>query len=571
MDQDINTMPLEQTDAQVVADPKKVKPKKGAKREKTQPGQKKKRKKIKARWIVLGVIVIVIAVVFITCRNAAQNVLGNLLAFDDTTVLAYGNLEYSVGATGTVITAQGRNVHSSQTYNVEEIHVERGDYVNEGDPLCTLDSKSLRDQIEKKELSINISAKSAAQQVKSARDSYNASKDALDSGLNSTLNSAQNTVQDAKEKLETAQQNYADFKAGKRVSLIAQAEATLRSAQTALDNAKATYNSLANAVLAPGDTKPDDYDHKLTTARRALDAALETYNDAYDALKAAKDSTEEDYEKAVENAQTAYDRAKTSLTATEASINQQLQSNLNSYKTAQLGANNELALYELAALQESLEDTVIRAPISGTVTAVYAKEGESGSGLLFVIEDTKNLLVDTTVKEYDMNLVTEGMPVTIKSDATGDDVYEGEITHIAPTSSKSSTSSSDVVFPTEVTILSKDNRLRIGMSVRLNYIIEHRENVLKVPYDAVYTNAQGQKCVLIITPQADGNYLIGELPVETGMENDLDVEIYGEGVVEGLRIINAPTDYRMLIGQSIPVTEHRVYSGGTGMMMFGVG
>ena len=43
-------------------------------------------------------------------------------------------------------------------------------------------------------------------------------------------------------------------------------------------------------------------------------------------------------------------------------------------------------------LQESLEDTRITAPCSGTVTAVYAEVGSTGSGLLFIIEDVDDLV-----------------------------------------------------------------------------------------------------------------------------------------------------------------------------------
>ena len=50
---------------------------------------------------------------------------------------------------------------------------------------------------------------------------------------------------------------------------------------------------------------------------------------------------------------------------------------------------------------------------------VVAKVGSTGSGLLFVIEDVDNLVVDTAIKGYDVGTVQTGMKVLIRSDATG--------------------------------------------------------------------------------------------------------------------------------------------------------
>ena len=76
---------------------------------------------------------------------------------------------------------------------------------------------------------------------------------------------------------------------------------------------------------------------------------------------------------------------------------------------------------------------------SGTVTAVYASVGASGSGLLFVIEDTQALIVKTTVKGYDIGSVKVGMPAAIKSDATGEREIMGTVLSIAPAANKDRT------------------------------------------------------------------------------------------------------------------------------------
>ena len=59
---------------------------------------------------------------------------------------------------------------------------------------------------------------------------------------------------------------------------------------------------------------------------------------------------------------------------------------------------------------------------AGVVTAVYASVGANPAGPVFVIEDTTRLLIESSVKEYDVVSVQKGMAVTIESDATRDAV-----------------------------------------------------------------------------------------------------------------------------------------------------
>lgn len=191
-------------------------------------------------------------------------------------------------------------------------------------------------------------------------------------------------------------------------------------------------------------------------------------------------------------------------------------------------------------LRADLEDTKITAPCSGTVTAVYAKVGNSGGGLLFVIEDIEDLVIETSVKGYDIGTVQTGMNVNIYSDATGDKEIKGVISSIAPTTKKNSQGTTDTTsettFAAEVAVTTKDIGLRIGMDVDLDYIVAEESDVFIVPYDAVYENCKGQECVLIASKTAQDQYTISELTVATGVSNDLDIIISGENVVEGLRV-----------------------------------
>jgi multidrug resistance efflux pump len=129
----------------------------------------------------------------------------------------------------------------------------------------------------------------------------------------------------------------------------------------------------------------------------------------------------------------------------------------------------EIMEIALLMLERQLEEATIKAPISGTVTAVIAKEGAVGAGLLFVIEDTENLRITTRFREYDIARVETGMEVAITSDATGSAVYTGVISRINPAAV---ISASVVEFEVEVVVTSHDTGLRIGTNTRINIILD---------------------------------------------------------------------------------------------------
>lgn len=147
---------------------------------------------------------------------------------------------------------------------------------------------------------------------------------------------------------------------------------------------------------------------------------------------------------------------------------------LNDLRQAEFALQSALAFRQQAqaqldAVRAALDRSVIRSPISGTVTAVTAREGASGMGLLFVVEDTDNLRIMTSFREYDLGRIETGMKVAISSDATGSAEYLGIINRINP----AAISAAPVVeFEAEVLVISADTGLRIGMNTRLNIILD---------------------------------------------------------------------------------------------------
>ena len=550
----------------------------------------KKRKGRKARLLIgLAAAVLLVAALPHLLGDGAED---DVLGLSDTTVLSYTDLCSSISATGTVESAMSMTVYSTMSYTVMDVHVEVGDYVEEGQLLAELDGEMIRDQISSQQANLNAASKSSKAQLQAAQDNYDNFLAGLQSGLNSTLLSAQNQVDTAYDnyiKAETAYERYREGLAVNENTAILNAEASLENAEIALEqaedayeraeefyeDAKAAYEEAEDAyeaweseelhaALQQAEYAKDSAYDQLNAAEKALAKAETGYDLAYASYQAAMtgaDNALADYETAMDLAWDAYQKALTAQESAKKGVADQLQSYANTLASAKAGTSHAGSYEAIRQLRADLADTKITAPCAGTVTAVYAEVGSPGSGLLFVIEDVEDLVIDTSVKGYDVGTVNAGMKVIVQSDNTGDAEIEGVISRIAPTANKNALGATDTstepMFAAEVRVLTEDSGLRIGMDAQLDYIITEVEHVLTVPYEAVYRNEEDQTCVLAAIEQDDGRFLLEEFVVKTGADDDLDIVIHGAGIEEGMRIVHEPETYLHLLGQSVESVSRR--------------
>ena len=148
----------------------------------------------------------------------------------------------------------------------------------------------------------------------------------------------------------------------------------------------------------------------------AYDAAYKAWDESND--KYGDDVTK--YTKDYSLARLKYNDALENKEAIERAATRRLVELKNAIDMNSISADMTEEQLSLEKLQKSLSDSTVKSPISGTITAVYALEGMPGNGLLFVIEDTEQLVVKTSVREYDVAALREGMSAIIKSDATGE-------------------------------------------------------------------------------------------------------------------------------------------------------
>lgn len=199
-------------------------------------------------------------------------------------------------------------------------------------------------------------------------------------------------------------------------------------------------------------------------------------------------------------------------------------------------AQEQVSDSELANLRRQRAQCAITAPQAGVITSLTAEVGAAGE--LAVIEDTGALELAVNIKEFDINQIRLGQPAVITSGAG--DAFAGEVCWIAPRAAAGT--NGETVYPVRIAIPEATGALRLGMSGRAEITLESRQNVFVAPLDAVGYDEAGDPVVWARETAADGSVQFVPVPVTTGLESDLEVEISGAGLSEGMQLRSMAPD-----------------------------
>ncbi|MCL2574343.1 MAG: HlyD family efflux transporter periplasmic adaptor subunit [Defluviitaleaceae bacterium] len=458
------------------------------------------------------------------------------------TVLQYGDLTDSISIRGAVESTNRRDVISTLNFLVEEVFVEVGDFVQAGDILAVLDTADLELNIRQQRAEINAMDENNLITLHNSERAYIDALVNLNAGQNAQVLNAETSYRNAATNLDIAHRNYENARDDYENPInaqVLQAQSTLTLAAIELDNLQRTHDN--NALLfAAGGISRNAFDNSetalITTQNRFTDAVAAVDN-AETATRRALDNARDQ----LTSAQVTYDNAAAALVATQSAANQELDRLSSNVQSSQIALNNEARLIGLERLELQLADSVIVAPISGTITASFATVGSSGSGLLFVIEDTENLKITTRIREYDATQVQLGMAVEIRTDSTGTQIFEGELSSIDPTAIRNAMGDianiNDVEFGAEITVLSTETPLLIGMNTRLTVIMNEVHDILFVPFDAIGFDMMENAYVFVVDGTG-GRGTARRVPVEIGLETDFFVEIISRELSAGMIVLN---------------------------------
>lgn len=492
----------------------------------------KKRRK-KRKWVIAIVLLALVGfgVVKFMTRGTPS--------FPVTTMpLEKGDLTNVISLTGVVESANSRQVYAKASGNVDTIAVSVGDHVEAGDVLCLLDSSDLKLSIEEKKAYIANTAKMNELGLSSAEKSYKDAQSDLKNQLDASVKSAENALDRAQRDLNDARSDLNDHKDDMKIAddVMYASEKKLSRARDALEKAEKALNGV--------EPEADNYTElkkECDDAEKAYAAAFKEWNDNNTEYGGDLTVYSKDYRKARQN----YEQALSDRDIAVKESKRKLDTLQDQIEKNQISADQTMDQIELQKLHRQLADATITAPISGTVTVVDAKVGSPASGLLFVVEDTDNLTVKTKIKEYDIATIQEGMTAQVKSDATGENIFNGSVQKIFPAAVKApdGTTLEDgtVEFETLVGLTPPSTGLRVGMNVRLGVVTGEKAGVYSVPFDAVTTDAEGQNILYIAKQQEDGTMTAEQVPVTTGMETDFSLEVSGDQLTDGMQVITDPS------------------------------
>jgi HlyD family secretion protein len=449
--------------------------------------------------VVVAVVVIGIGWAVIKAQRALQEQMGEL----QTVEVDYGSLVATVGATGTVRALQTANLAWQVSGTVDEVLVELGDRVAEGEVLATLEQTSLPQNV--------ILAQADLVNAQEALD------DLYESFEDLALAQAQKALADAREAERDAKLNlnWLKYPASKRE--IEAAYARLVIAEKNLRRAKTVYNLFKN--------KPEKNQDRAK-ATVALDAAQDAYDAALRAYNSASGGADEVY-----------------IAQGEANLlvaQQQVLEAEKEYERLLQGPEADdikAAEARVAAAQATLKLSWIEAPFSGTVTMAEPMPGDTvGAGTsAFRMDDFSRLFVDVEISEVDINRVEVGQDVLLTFDAILDKEYHGKVVEVSPVGVAQQ---GIVNFSVTVELEDHDYQVRPGMTAAVNIIVTQLENVLTVPNRAVRV-VDGKRVVYTLT----GGQL-NMVEIQLGDSSDLYSEVAGGDLKAGdVVVLNPPTNF----------------------------
>jgi HlyD family secretion protein len=146
-----------------------------------------------------------------------------------------------------------------------------------------------------------------------------------------------------------------------------------------------------------------------------------------------------------------------------------------------------------AEAQDQLSKTRLYADMDGIVTKLNKEEGEMTLGsqfqedVIMIVADLSKMEAAIEVDENDVVNISLGDSAAIEVDAFGDTTLHGRVSEIANSATIKNMGTQEQVTNFEVVVALQDYnaRLRPGMSTTVDIITEVKNNVLKIPIQAV--------------------------------------------------------------------------------------
>ena len=197
-------------------------------------------------------------------------------------------------------------------------------------------------------------------------------------------------------------------------------------------------------------------------------------------------------------------------------------------------------------VENLLENTVLRSPINGVVTARNYDVGDmcSVASPIFTVEQIIPVKLLVGISESDYSKVKKGDSVEIKADAVPDKTFYGKINRIYPTIDPATRT-----FTVEVVVQNNYRTLRPGMFVRATVNFGTNNNVVIPDVAVVKQQGSGERFVYVLNQDGTVTYQKVVLGVRMGAEYEVL-----EGLEDGATIVTGG-QIRLKDGIKVTVNE----------------
>jgi HlyD family secretion protein len=531
------------------------------------------------KWIIITVIVVVLVLIvgaFLVRGKLFEKENGGAAAADKipSTTVRRGDITISIDATGTIEPLVIVEVRSKASGAITKLYVDEGDTLEAGELIAEIEKtyvqadvdqehanlKSAKARLIQAQQNIELQKEQSRIQIKQARENVAEAETRLakleaEIKLEKEANArqvkeAENDLEMAKLRLQQAQNS--------RPESIKRAEASVTQAKSSLDLARDEYNR-QKALYEKNYVSKSEVDSakaKLDSAQAQYESAVEQFKMVEQpssaeelklsqlsvtkselALEAAKHRVKQEIsrEKELELTRAQVEDAKSSL---ELALANKVQIELKEKDLEAAEASVTRAEVALDAAEDRLADTIVRAPIAGTILSKNVEEGQvitssmnamaSAGTLLVTMANLKNVYVKTEVNESDIGKVQPGQPVTITVEAFPDRTFDGTVLKIAPQGQVIQNVTS---FEVTTEIKNPSEILKPGMTASVEILAADRRDVLVIDNEAIREGRRGK----MVIPIVDGQPSM-PTPVETGVRGWDTTEIIS-GVEEGTEVM----------------------------------
>ncbi|MBN3899228.1 MAG: efflux RND transporter periplasmic adaptor subunit [Nostoc sp. NOS(2021)] len=428
-----------------------------------------------------------------------------------TVPVAAQNVTLRITASGKVVPVQSVNISPKNPGVLSQLYVEQGDRIQQGQILARMDSASIEAQRSQYRANLAQSQAQLAEAVAGSRPQE---------------------IAQAKARLAQAQAQFAAARAGNRPQEIAQSQSQVDAAQAKVNYASQQVKRYQYLYKEGAETKQllDQAISDDKSARANLEEAKKRFS-----LVQSGTRTEE-----IDQRQAAVNEARAALVL--------LEDGTRSEEIVQRQAGVASAEAQLKGVQVQLEDTIIRAPLSGIVTQKYAEPGafvtpttsastSASATSSSIVAVARGLEILAQVPEADLSRIKPGQQVEIVADAYPDQVFKAHVRLIAP---EAVVEQGVTSFQVRIALDTGTDKLRSGLNVDLTFLGDRVNNALVLPTVSIVTE-KGKTGVLV--PDANNKPQFREVTIGAQIQEQTQIL---EGVKEGDRVfVNPPKDYKI--------------------------